>query len=178
MRLAVGLVLALALAACGETPAPSTQPRVTLKLDGPDDGGSIRADKVQVTGTVSPADAHVLVAGDDAEVDGGRFTAQVALLPGGNVIDVSASAPGHRPAVDAVRVRRNMQIEIPDLVGASKDDAFSRLQELGLKPVEHREDSWIDRLIPGPSTVCDTSPAARALVDKGTAVTVGVARNC
>jgi hypothetical protein len=172
------LLLVLALAACGSTPAPTTQPRVSLKLDAPDDGGSIRADKVQVTGTVTPADSQVQVAGDDAEVDGGKFTAQVDLQPGGNVIDVSASAPGHRPAVDAVRVVRDMRIEIPRLVGADEADAFSRLQKLGLKPTEQREDSWLDHVIPGANTVCDTDPGAGALVDKGATVTVGVARNC
>ncbi len=178
MRHAVALLAVIALAACGETPAPSTQPRVTLKLDTPNDGRSLRSGTVAVTGTVSPADAAVTVAGADAKVDGGRFSAQVSLLPGGNVIDVSAAAAGHRPAVDALRVLRDMRIQVPQLAGQSEDDAFGALRKLGLPPQEERDESWIERLIPGGLTVCDTRPAPGALVVKGTTVTVVVARSC
>ena len=178
MRLAVPALIALSLAACGEQPAPSTSPRVSLKLDAPNDGRSTRAESVQVTGTVTPADAQVSIAGNDAQVDGGKFTAQVTLLPGGNVIDVSAVASGYRPAVDAVRVLRDMRVQVPQLTGQSEGDAFAALKKLGLSPKESREDSWLDRLIPGPSNVCDTDPGAGALLDKGSTVTVGVSRNC
>ena len=84
-QLALVLAAGLTLAACGEAPRATTEPRVKLKLELPDDGGSIRADAVEVRGTVTPADAAVLVAGRDAEVDGGSFTAHVSLDPGGNV---------------------------------------------------------------------------------------------
>ena len=90
------------LSACGETPTPATEPRVKLKLDAPDNGGSTRDDHVAVRGTVTPADAAVQVMGDDAQVDGGRVhRRRRARSPGGNVIDVTATSPGRRPATDA-----------------------------------------------------------------------------
>ena len=79
-----------------------------LKLELPDDGGIVRTDEVEVRGTVTPADAAVQVAGEDAQVDGGEFVADVTLTPGDNVIDVSATSPGRRPATDALRVKRDI----------------------------------------------------------------------
>src|SRR3954447_13029897 len=103
-------VSAASVSACGETPRPAAGPRVTLKLDAPNDPSTVRQAAVAVTGTVTPADAVVQVGGRDAEVARGRFSAEVALSPGGNVIDVSATARGRRPAVDAVRVIRDMRV--------------------------------------------------------------------
>ena len=68
------LAAGLALAACGETPRPTSEPRVKLKLALPDDGGTVREDRIEVRGTVTPADAAVQVAGSDAEVEGGSST--------------------------------------------------------------------------------------------------------
>ena len=102
------------LSACGETPRPATQPRVTLKLSAPDDGGSTRDERIEIRGTVTPGDAAVRVGGEDAEVSGGEFVAEVELQPGGNVIDVTATAPGRRPATDAVRVERDMRVPVPE----------------------------------------------------------------
>ena len=62
---------------------------------------------------MTPGDAAVRVAGAEAEVDGGQFFAEVKLQPGGNVIDVTATAPGRRAATDAVRVLRDMRVEVP-----------------------------------------------------------------
>src|SRR5687767_12159511 len=106
MRLALLLATGLLLAGCGagEPQRTGATPRVSLKLVTPDDGGMQREDRVEVRGTVSPADATVKVAGEEADVQGGEFMAEVPLNPGGNVIDVSASSPGRRPATDAVRV--------------------------------------------------------------------------
>ncbi len=107
------LAAGLALSACGETPRPATGPRVKLELAEPDDGGAVRADRVEVRGTVTPADSIVRVGGEDAQVSGGQFIAQVALAPGGNVIDVTATAPGRRPATDALRIERDMRVAVP-----------------------------------------------------------------
>jgi hypothetical protein len=168
----------LALAGCGADRQPATTPRVQLKLAAPGDGRSLRAETVEVSGTVTPAFAAVTVSGERAEVNGGTFTATVSLQPGGNVIDITATATGRRPAADAVRVTRDMRVELPALVGHERDAAFDQLEKLGLKPQEKRDDTWLDRLIPGDDTVCATSPPAATLVQPGAKVTVEVARNC
>jgi hypothetical protein len=172
------LLTVAALAGCGTQARPATTPRVQLSLSAPGDGGMLRARTVDVSGTVAPAGAAVTVAGQSATVDGGTFTATVALEPGGNVIDVTASSPGHRPASDALRVVRDMRVELPKLAGYDEADAFSRLRELGLQPVEKRTDNWLQRLIPGGEGVCATSPKTGALVQRHTQVTVLVAKNC
>jgi hypothetical protein len=176
-RLVLVLAAGLTLTACGETPRPATEPRVKLKLDAPDDGRLIRADRISVTGTVTPADAAVRVAGHDARVSAGAFAADVELQPGGNVIDITATASGRRPATDAVRVVRDMRVGVPDVVGRTPEDAISALKAAGLAAVEERGGSWIDRLLGG-TAVCATRPGPGALLDKGSRVTLETARDC
>jgi hypothetical protein len=172
------LLAAAALAGCGAQARPATTPRVQLNLSAPDDGRMLRAETVDVSGTVAPSGAAVTVEGRSATVDGGTFTATVSLQPGGNVIDVTASSPGHRPATDALRVVRDMRVELPKLAGYDEGDAFSRLKELGVQPVEKLTDNWLQRLIPGGEGVCSTSPRAGALVEPHSQVTVLVAKDC
>ena len=177
-RLALILSAGLLVAACGEAPQPAGNARVTLKLTLPDDGGSVRDERVTVRGTVSPADASVRVAGEDAEVDGGEFSQEVPLDPGGNVIDISATSPGRRPATDAVRVVRDMRVEVPDVVGQEVDQAKTAVGNAGLRAVEDQRGGWLDQVIPGTDHVCSTSPDADTLVDKGTTVTLVIQREC
>jgi hypothetical protein len=177
-RLVLLLAAGLALGACGETPRPATEPRVKLKLDAPDNGGSVLAERVAVRGTVTPGDASVRVAGEEAEVSDGTFIAQVGLQPGGNVIDVTATSPGRRPATDAVRVVRDMRVKVPNVVGRTPEDAADALRSTGLTSVEERGGSWIDRLLPGGIEVCATRPSAGTLLDKGKLVTLETARDC
>jgi hypothetical protein len=177
-RLVPLLAAGLLLSACGETPRPATQPRVTLKLSAPDDGGTTRDERVEIRGTVSPGDSSVRIAGHDAEVSGGQFAAEVELLPGGNVIDIAATSPGRRPATDAVRVERDMRVPVPDVVGQDAGQAIETLEAAGLQPEEQRGGSWIDRLLGGPIEVCASNPPAEALVDKGTRVVIQTAREC
>jgi beta-lactam-binding protein with PASTA domain len=138
----------------------------------------LRAQSVAVSGTVTPAGAAVAVAGRPAKVEGGTFTATVALQPGGNVIDVTASSPGHRPASDALRVVRDMRIELPKLAGYDEADAVSRLKELNLSAAEKRTDNWLDRLISSSAGVCSTAPRAGALVPPHSQVTLLVSSRC
>jgi glucodextranase-like protein/PASTA domain-containing protein len=172
------LLVVLALSACGADARPATTPRVQLKLSSPGDGRLLRAESVEVSGTVVPSGAQVRVAGAEAQVQGGSFTATVALQPGGNVIDVTAFAAGRRPAADALRVVRDMRVVLPVLAGHDRDEALARLKGLGLDPREQRGDSWIDRLIPGPDEVCSLKPPAGTLVQPQSRVTVIVARTC
>lgn len=177
VRLAVLLAAALAVAACGEAPRPATQPRVALELDAPRDGGSVRAKRVTVSGTVAPAGASVRVAGEDVTVTAGRFSAEVELRPGGNVIDVTATAAGRRPATGALRVARDMRVAVPDVVGQTPDAATQDLRAIGLEAEEERSDDWLDRLLGG-TRVCATRPSAGALLEKGARVTLETARDC
>jgi hypothetical protein len=176
--LALLLAAGLALAACGEAPRPAAEPRVKLRLERPDDGGSIRADSIQVRGAVRPADAAVQVAGRDAEVDGGTFVATVALAPGGNVIDITATSPGRRAATDAVRIVRDMRVEIPSLSGQTYDAAAADLKKLRLAATEESGGSWLDRVLGADIRVCATTPPAGALVQPRTTVTVTTGPDC
>ena len=115
------------------TQRPATEPRVSLKLDVPSDGGSVRAETVAVRGTVTPADAAVRVAGEDAQVEGGEFSAEVDA-PAGRERD---RHHGHRaraagPATDAVRVLRDMRVKVPPLIGQESDAAVAALRKLDL----------------------------------------------
>jgi hypothetical protein len=176
-RLIVLLAAGLVLSACGETPKPTTEPRVKLKLDGPNSGGSTRQDHVAVSGTVSPADSAVLVMGVEARVTGGQFTADVQLEPGGNVIDITASSPGRRSAADALRYVRDMRVDVPDLLGQPPETATATLKGTGLVAVIEEDGSWLDRLL-GEPQVCSTDPPAGTAVAKGTKVTLRTARAC
>jgi uncharacterized Zn-binding protein involved in type VI secretion len=175
----LGLLLApLALAACAGRPHAGADPRVSVKLTAPSDAKVLRADTVQVQGMVSPGDAEVRVNGRPAAVNGGAFVAQVALRPGANVIDVTASAPGRRADADAIRVTRDMRVEIPQLLGDDRDAAVAQLRSLGLDPQEKRGGGFLDRIIPGSLQVCEIEPPAGTLVNPHTRVTVIVARTC
>jgi hypothetical protein len=178
--LALILAAGLLLAGCGDDAQPRSgaTAKVTLKLTAPDDASSLRADRVAVRGTVSPADAAVQVAGEDAEVEGGEFQAEVALRPGGNVIDISASAPGRRPATDAVRVTRDMRIPVPKLVGLEVDRARDQLGALGLIAEEEPGGGWLDRVIPGTDHVCAVEPGEGTLVQPRSTVTLLTQRDC
>jgi hypothetical protein len=179
VRRAVPLLIALAVAACGGSSArPAAGPRVALVLSAPADAKAVRAETVRVQGTVSPNGATVRVDGEEAQVNGGTFVAEVRLRAGANVIDVTASAPGRRPDADAVRVTRDIRVEVPRLVGAAAKDATGRLRALGLVPREERAGGFLDRFIPAELTVCEMRPAAGELVDPRTAVTIVVARSC
>ena len=150
---------------------------MTLELSAPDDGGRTRAERVEIRGTVTPGDSSVRVAGLDAEVSGGEFSAEVELLPGGNVIDVAATSPGRRPATDAVRVERDMRVPVPES-SARRPTRRSR---------RSRRRAWSrPRSAAGAgSTACSAgrsrsapSPQAGKLVEKGTRVVIQTAGEC
>jgi hypothetical protein len=167
----------LTLSACGETPPPANPPRVKLKLETPNSGGSTRATHIAISGTVTPADAAVQVMGAEADVSAGEFTVDVRLQPGGNVIDITASSPGRRPATDAVRFVRDMRVDVPDVVGRLPDDAVTAIKAAQLAVTVEDEDSWLDRLLGAPQ-VCATDPPAGTAVARGTKVLVQTSRAC
>ena len=126
---------------------------------------------------MSPADSAVQVMGVQASVTAGQFTADVELVPGGNVIDITASSPGRRSATDAVRYVRDMRVDVPDVLGRPPADATAALKDTGLVAVIEEDGNWLDRLL-GEPQVCSTDPPAGTAVAKGTKVTVRVARAC
>jgi beta-lactam-binding protein with PASTA domain len=110
-------------------------------------------------------------------VSAGEFTADVDLQPGGNVIDVTASSPGRRPATDALRYSRDMSVDVPNVVFKSPDDAAAALKSAGLTAEVEEDGNWLDRLL-GEPQVCATRPAAGTPVAKGTKVVLETSVNC
>ena len=75
-------------------------------------------------------------------------------------------------SVTLVVSRGPRQVELPDVVGKTRDDAEAQLQDLGLRvSFTEREDATKD-----PGTVLEMSPAAGSHVDKGATVTLTVAK--
>lgn len=175
--LVAALAVALALfAGCGEEDKP--EPPVRLVIEEPADLATLREDSVSVRGHVEPPGASVRVRGEPAPVSGGDFDASVPLEPGVNVVDVMASAEGNRPAMRALRVRRQVTVKVPDLAGATPSDAVSRLEGLGLEPDVQETGDILDLVLPGDPFVCDTEPPAGTTVDPGTTVRVFSAERC
>src|SRR3954451_6552250 len=169
------LVAAGAIGGCGDGPDPKP---ARLGVTSPVDSAVVRDDSVEVSGVVRPAGARVLVLGRPAAVTGNRFHARVPLDEGRNVIDVGASAPGTATAWRAVRVSRVIVVTVPDLAGASRDDAVDRLEGLGLAADVQEDSGLLDRLLPGERRVCETSPGAGAELSKGSRVRLSVSKTC
>ncbi|MDX6716476.1 MAG: hypothetical protein QOH30_3034 [Baekduia sp.] len=177
--LLAGAACALLLSACGGSrPAAPIAP-VHVAVTAPGDLSAVRTDHVQVQGTVRPARADVTVGGARVGVSGGTWSASVALQPGVNLVDVLASAGRARPALTVVRVRRLIEVRVPDLAGATVDQARQRLADVGLKArFQDTGGGFFDQLLGGTPQVCDTTPPAGRQVDPGATVQVTVGRRC
>ena len=177
--LLTGAACALLLGACGgDKPAKPVAP-VHLQVTAPQDLGTVRTASVEVRGTVTPVSATVTVRGERAQISGGAWSAQVDVEPGVNVVDVLASAGRARPALTAVRVRRVVDVVVPDLVGLSADDAKAELEDADLKgELQTTGGGFFDELLGGSPEVCATEPSAGAHVDPGSTVVVQLARRC
>jgi hypothetical protein len=177
-RLSAIAVTALALAGCGgETKKPASP--VRLSVDSPSDMQLLREDSVGVHGVVSPPTATVRVEGEDVAVRGGRFSTRVDLQPGTNLIDVVAGADdGARPAMVALRVRRQVTVAVPDLIGFTPSDANDALAAKGLEADIQEAGGLIELLLPEDARVCETDPPAGTDVDPGSTVTVFAAKRC
>ena len=170
---------ALLVTACGEDQRPPrAEPLVRLALTTPDDTATVRGESVKISGTVKPAAATVKVLGNDVSVEGGRFTAEVALEPGANLIDVAASAEGRRADFAAMRIVREQRVPLPDVVGDDADTAEDQLAGLGLDVVKRDNGGFFDPILPGDPKVCEMQPGAGAQVLPGSEVTLLVARDC
>ncbi len=170
---------ALSLGACGQErrAAPALAP-VRLSIDGPADAATVEIGTVEVHGRVDPATARVLVDGDEADVRDGAFSLIVPLRAGANVVDVQAGAPRHPAAMTALRVTRQVPVEIPTLAGAAPDDAVRTLERLGLRTEIVGGGGPLDFLIPGSDGVCATEPAAGERVRSGSRVRIQTSKGC
>jgi hypothetical protein len=176
-RLSALALAAVVLAGCGEEKQPA--PPVRLSVDAPADMALLHEDSVEVHGIVSPETARVTVEGKDVDVNGGRFSTRVELLPGTNLIDVFAGADGGaRPAMVAVRVRRQVTVAVPDLLGFTPSDAKDALAGLGLEADVQEAGGLIELLLPEDARVCETDPPAGTDVDPGSTVKVLAAKRC
>ncbi len=171
--------LALLVTACGDDPKPPREePLVRLELTTPADAATVRGESVSIAGTVKPAAATVKVLGNEVSVERGRFSAEVALEPGANLIDVAASADGRRSDFAAMRVVREQRVPLPDVVGDDADTAEEELAGLGLEVTKTDDGGFFDPLLPGDPKVCDMQPGAGEQVLPGSEVTLLVARDC
>ena len=176
-RALAGLLAAVAVAGCGGSDEPAPPP-VRLTIDQPADMALLTEPTVDVRGSVSPADARVTIEGRDVDVRDGRFTQSVDLLPGTNLVDVLAGSEGARPAMVAVRVRRQVSVQVPDLVGFTPSDAEDALAALGLEADVQEAGGLIEFLLPEDARVCETDPGPGEQVQPGTSVTVLAAKRC
>jgi hypothetical protein len=174
--------LAAAVSGCGGDDDGERAQRaplpVVLDVGAPTDNSVVRTDTVEVRGTVEPAGASVLVLGQPAEVSGGSFSIEVDLEPGANVIDLMATARGRGPALTAVRVTRELPVEVPDLAGLEVPEAQERVGEAGLELEVTEGGGLFDDLLPGEPAVCEQDPAPGTEVRRGTTVHVEVRRSC
>jgi hypothetical protein len=176
-RVSTVALAALALAGCGK--ADKAAPAVRLSVDAPGDMALVRRQSIDVHGVVSPATARVSVEGKPVDVSSGRFSTSVPLLPGTNLIDVVAGADGGaRPAMVALRVRRQVTVAVPDLVGFTPSDAKDSLAGLGLQAEIHKASGFFDFRLPEDARVCQTDPAAGMDVAPGSTVKVFAAKRC
>ena len=177
--LLAGAACALLLSACGGGNAAAPVAPVHLAVTAPGDLSAVRTDRVRVQGTVRPSSADVTVGGARASVSGGTWSASVALQPGVNLVDVLASAGRARPALTVVRVRRVIEVRVPDLAGDTVEEARKQLAAAGLKgQFQDTGGGFFDELLGGKPQVCDTVPAAGDQVDPGATVLVTVGRRC
>jgi hypothetical protein len=177
--IAAVLAVASLTAACGDEPKPpARESLVELTLTAPPDADTTRDERIEISGTVKPAGATVQVLGSEVAVEQGRFSTEVALEPGANLIDVAGSARGRRPDFAALRIIREQRVPLPDLVGRDADTAQEELEGLGLKVRAEDTGGFFDPLLPGDPAVCAMDPAAGEQVLPGTEVTLQVARDC
>ena len=169
-------VCALLLAGCGGDTKPG--PPVRLAVDSPSDQALTHESSVEVSGTVEPRGTSVTIEGRRAPVRAGRFSATVDLDPGTNIVDVFAGRRGSVPAMVALRVRREVDVRVPDLQGATPGDAEDALAGLGLQADVQKSSGFLEFLLPEDARVCETDPAAGSRVPPGTTVTVFVAKLC
>jgi beta-lactam-binding protein with PASTA domain len=78
----------------------------------------------------------------------------------------------------ALRVRRQVTVAVPDLIGFTPSDANDALAAKGLEADIQEAGGLIELLLPEDARVCETDPPAGTDVDPGSTVTVFAAKRC
>ncbi|MGH2856931.1 MAG: hypothetical protein ACRDMJ_05540, partial [Solirubrobacteraceae bacterium] len=107
LRIVAPALAALALGGCGLSAGSGSgkqAPHVAISLTAPMTGATVGVDRIQVTGTVTPANATVQVGGLPATVRRAGFVRALALHTATTTIPVTANAPGWAPATVTVTV--------------------------------------------------------------------------
>jgi hypothetical protein len=152
--------LALASTGCGTTPAEipaavATPPKmVKVALLSPSAGTVTSAGRVMVRGTVSPANAQVLVQGRQAAVGDGVFTATATVHRGHTTIDVIATASGATPGSTRVEISRPRKKASPQPVPAVNVTAVVPAPTVVPAVAPASSGNCGDGLSAGPNTTC------------------------
>ena len=149
-----------------------------MEITAPADAAVVHHGSVEVRGLVHPRRARVLVLGRPVHVARGEFRAVVPLRVGANLIDVGASARGAAPSWNALRVTREALVTLPDLIGATRDDAIAQLDALGLRSEVQEEGDLLDELLGGDWIVCESNPSEGSDVRRGARIHLVVAKGC
>lgn len=179
--LACTCIAVVVVSGCGgedEPRAAKAPAPVKLSITTPADTSTVQAESVEIRGKVAPQGADVQVMGRDATVSGGEFSAEVALEPGANVIDVMATARNRGAAMTAIRVGREVPVEVPDLDGLTVEEAQGRIADAGLELEVERGGGLLEDILPGEPGVCEQQPEAGAEVRRGTTVRAVAAKSC
>ena len=175
----IAVCVLVAASGCGGEDEPAAPLRgIQLELTAPADAATVSDERVAVRGRVTPVRSEVFVAGRPVRVEGGTFAAEVELDEGANIVDVAASHAGRRAASTAVRVVREVPVEVPDLEGEEADPAIRTLEALGLEVERTDGGGLLDDLRGGEDAVCETDPPPGTEVRPGSTVEVVVARAC
>jgi beta-lactam-binding protein with PASTA domain len=78
----------------------------------------------------------------------------------------------------AVRVRRQVTVAVPDLIGFTPSDAKDALAAQGLEADVQEAGGLIELLLPEDARVCETDPTAGTDVNPGSTVMVFAAKRC
>jgi len=100
----VFFLLALPLTGCDNPPWDAGMVLV-LKVDSPKDGTTVNTSTVTVSGRVNgtqSANAKVRINDADVPVEGGKYSANVTLTEGKNVISIVAAAGQAQPKEDVI----------------------------------------------------------------------------
>lgn len=172
------LCLAVVAGGCGDAEPAAPPKPVALTILAPNDPDTVEGASILVRGQVTPAASEVHVLGARVEVRQGEFSTDVPLDEGMNLVDVSAAAPGRRPASTAIRVVRDPRIEVPQVVGQNADEAVSTLEDAGFRVERQDGGSILDDLLGGDPEVCKQTPAPGTKVKRGSTIDLVTARNC
>ena len=172
------LVLLLLASGCSSGGDGPAQRPVRLEITAPTDAAVVHDGSVEVRGLVHPRRARVLELGRPVHVARGEVRTVVPHRAGANLIDVGASARGAAPSWNALRVTREALVTLPDLIGATRDDATDQLDALGLRSEVQEEGDLLDELLGGDWFVCASDPPAGSDVQRGARIHLIVAKGC